>query len=187
MVELKKPSKIELKNAVNKTVPDIIAPNLSVLFCGINPGLYTAAVGHHFGRPGNRFWKVLYESGFTPRLFHPSEQHQLLSLNLGITNFISRTTARADELSSDELHSGAKILSEKIITFRPRIVAILGVEAYRKGFNMRKANVGKQDHKIGDTQVWVLPNPSGLNAYYQAETLIKLFKELKLVAISYKL
>lgn len=178
-IKFQKVSKEELQNAVHKTVSDIIAPNLKVLFCGINPGLYTAAVGHHFGRPGNRFWNVLHHSGFTPRLFHPSEQEQLLPLGYGITNFVSRTSARADELTLDEINRGAQILVEKVKKYRPQILAVLGIDTYRKGFNNNHARVGKQHHTIGKTHVWVLPNPSGLNAHYQADTMIELFKMLK--------
>jgi TDG/mug DNA glycosylase family protein len=178
-VNNQKVSPEDLQNAVNKTVPDVIAPNLKILFCGINPGLYTAATGYHFGRPGNRFWKVLYEAGFTPRLFHPSEQDLLLNLGYGITNVVARTTARADELTIEEFVQGKEILSEKVLKYTPKFLAVLGIEAYRKGFKDLHAQVGKQEYKIGNTQIWVLPNPSGLNAYYQADKMILLFKELR--------
>lgn len=158
---------------------DIIAPNLTILFCGINPGLYTAAIGCHFGRPGNRFWQVLYLSGFTPRLFSPYEQRELLSLRYGITNVVARATATADELTDEEFIIGGKILIEKVKRSTPQILAVLGVGAYRKAFHQPKAKVGLQRALIDQTKIWILPNPGGLNAHYQKEHLIKLFRELK--------
>ena len=152
-----KPTREQLAAAVNKTVPDLIAPNLKVLFAGINPGLYTAAIGHHFGRPGNRFWPALYASGFTPRVLSPFEERELLPLRYGITNVVPRTTAAADELSVHEIVAGAKRLEAKVRKYKPRVLAVLGVGAYRTGFNRPKAKVGKQDETIGDTEIWVLP------------------------------
>ncbi|HKR64879.1 MAG TPA: G/U mismatch-specific DNA glycosylase [Thermoanaerobaculia bacterium] len=175
-----KPTKADLDAARGKTLPDVIAPHLDVLFCGINPGLYTAAVGQHFGRPGNRFWPTLHRAGFTPRLFAPSEQRELLQLGYGITNIVARATAAADELTDDELRAGAKSLERKVRRHAPRYLAIVGVGAYRTAFARPKARLGLQDETIGATRIWVLPNPSGLNANYQADALTELFRELRL-------
>ncbi|MEO8381061.1 MAG: G/U mismatch-specific DNA glycosylase [Acidobacteriota bacterium] len=174
-----KPTAAELAEAAGKTLPDVIARDLDVLFCGINPGLYTAAVQQHFGRPGNRFWPTLYGAGFTPRLFHPSEQRELLKLGYGITNVVARATAAADELSGDELVAGAKVLTRKVAKYQPRVLAIVGIGAYRTAFSRRKAKLGLQDETIGATRIWVLPNPSGLNANYQAGALVSLFRSLR--------
>jgi len=174
-----KPTKTDLLAAAGTTLPDVIAPNLRVLFCGINPGLYTAAVQQHFGRPGNRFWPVLHGAGFTPRLFHPSEQRELLALGYGITNLVARATAAAAELSGDELAAGARILERKVRRYTPRVLAIVGVGAYRTAFGRPRAQLGLQPETIGATAIWALPNPSGLNANYQAAALVKLFRELR--------
>jgi TDG/mug DNA glycosylase family protein len=173
------PSKAELAAAYGQTLPDVIALNLDVLFCGINPGLYTAAVQQHFGRPGNRFWPTLHRSGFTPRLFAPSEQRELLTLGIGITNVVARATAAADELTREELMEGGKILARKVKRYKPRFLAIVGMGAYRTAFDRPKAKMGLQEETIGATKIWVLPNPSGLNANYQAEQLAELFGELR--------
>ena len=175
----RKPTAAELKAAKNKTVPDLIAPGLKVLFCGINPGLYTAAIGHHFGRPGNRFWPALHLSGFTPRLFDPSEEHLLLPLGYGITNVVDRATAAADELSDREMVSGGKALREKVKEYAPRWLAVLGIGAYRVAFDRPKAAVGPQPDVIGETRLWLLPSPSGLNAHYQGKDLVKTFRALR--------
>lgn len=148
-----------------------------MLFCGINPGLMTAATGHHFARPGNRFWPVL--SGFTPRQLKPAEQAELLSYGLGITNVVARATARADELSAEEYREGGRLLAEKVVRLRPRRLAVLGVTAYRAAFGERGAAVGPQERVIGDTRVWVLPNPSGLNAHWTAATMAEEFARLR--------
>src|SRR5690348_7362181 len=148
------PTKAQLSAAHGKTLPDVIAPNLKVLFAGINPGLYTAAIGHHFGRPGNRFWPALYAAGFTPRLFSPFEEKLLLPLGLGITNLVARATATADELSADELRGGAKILERKVRRCKPKMLAVVGVTAYRTAFDRPKAAVGAQEETIGDTRLW---------------------------------
>ncbi len=160
-------------------MPDVLAPGLEVVFCGINPGLYTAWVGHHFGRPGNRFWKALHLSGFTDRLLDPSEQRSLLEVGIGVTNLVPRTTARADELSVDELRAGAADLVHKIELTPPRWLAVLGITAYRLAFNRPAALVGRQPDCIGRTGIWVLPNPSGLNAHYQLSGLVAAFAELR--------
>ncbi len=174
-----KPTREDLAAAEGKTLPDVIAPNLDVLFCGINPGLYTAAVRQHFGRPGNRFWPTLHRAGFTPRLFHPSEQRELLKLGYGITNVVARATAAADALTPDELRAGARILTRKVLKYTPRYLAIVGIGAYRTAFERPKAKLGLQDEMIGTTHIWALPNPSGLNANYQADALVALFTELR--------
>ncbi|SHI45584.1 G/U mismatch-specific DNA glycosylase [Streptomyces sp. 3214.6] len=163
-------------------MPDVVAGGLRVLFCGINPGLMTAASGHHFGRPGNRFWPVLHLSGFTPRLMKPAEQRELLSHGLGITNVVARATARADELSAEEYREGGRLLAEKVTLLKPRWLAVVGVTAYRAAFDDRKAAVGPQERVIGDTRVWVLPNPSGLNAHWTAATMAEEFARLRVAA-----
>jgi TDG/mug DNA glycosylase family protein len=175
-----KPTRQQILAAANKTLSDVIAPNLKVLFCGINPGLYTAAVGHHFARPGNRFWPALFAAGFTQRLLSPFDEHELLPLGYGITNLVARATATADELSADELRAGASILRRKVLKFRPSILAVVGVSAYRVAFDQPRAAVGRQDISIGETVVWLLPNPSGLNAHYQPKDLKRVFQELRL-------
>lgn len=173
-----KPTKAELQAAAGKTVPDVIAPDLRVLFCGINPGLYTAAIGHHFGRPGNRFWPTLFAAGFTPRLFEPWEERELLPLGYGITNVVARATAAADELSDEEIFAGGVQLRSKVKRYCPAFLAVLGVGAYRIAFADPKAKVGLQPTMLGETRVWVLPNPSGLNAHYQKDSLATVFREL---------
>ncbi|MDX3088325.1 MULTISPECIES: G/U mismatch-specific DNA glycosylase [Streptomyces] len=169
----------ELEAARDRLVPDVVADGLAVLFCGINPGLMTAATGHHFARPGNRFWPALHLSGFTPRRLHPCEQRELLSYGLGITNVVARASARADELSAEEYREGGRLLGAKVARLRPRWLAVLGVTAYRTAFDDRKARVGPQTRTIGDTRVWVLPNPSGLNAHWTPATLAEEFGRLR--------
>jgi TDG/mug DNA glycosylase family protein len=177
-----KPSKEQLLAAANRTVADVIAPDLRVLFCGINPGLYTAAVGHHFARPGNRFWPALYAAGFTQRLFAPSEERELLASGYGITNVVARATATAAELNAEEYVAGGRRLEAKVLRLRPRFLAVLGVGAYRTAFAKPKAQPGLQSETIGATSVWVLPNPSGLNAHYRPADLARLFSELRRAA-----
>ncbi|MEU6232487.1 G/U mismatch-specific DNA glycosylase [Kitasatospora sp. NPDC047058] len=160
-------------------MPDVAAPGLRVLFCGINPGLWSGATGHHFARPGNRFWPALHRSGFTPRLLRPDEQAELLGLGLGITNVAPRATAKADELTADELRAGGAALAERVLRLRPRVLAVLGIGAYRTAFGRRTAAVGPQPEGIGETEVWVLPNPSGLNAHYTPDGLAEEFRRLR--------
>ena len=174
-----KPTKQQLQAAHGKTLPDVIGPGLRVLFCGINPGLYTAAVGHHFARPGNRFWPALHKSGFTNRLVSPFEESELLELGIGITNVVAHATASAAQLTKEDFLRGGRALSMKVKRYRPRIVAILGVGAYRQAFNQPKAIVGEQGEHIHAARVWVLPNPSGLNANYQLPELVNLFTEMR--------
>lgn len=175
----KKPTKAELAAAVHLTVPDLIAPDLDVLFCGINPGLYTAAIGHHFGRPGNRFWPALHGAGFTPRKFEPWEERELLSLGIGITNMVERTTATAAELSPAEFAAGGERLRALVLRYAPRVVAFLGIGAYRSAFARPKAALGLQPERIGATELWVLPSPSGLNANHQLSDLVALLTALR--------
>lgn len=160
-------------------MPDVIAPRLRVLFCGINPGLYTAAVGHHFARPGNRFWPALFAAGFTDRIVSPFDESELLKLGYGVTNVVARATATADQLTREELRAGGKQLTAKVKRYKPAFLAILGLGAYRAAWEQPKAVIGLQEQMIGETIVWVLPNPSGLNAHYQAQDLARVFKELK--------
>ena len=174
-----KPTREQILAASNKTVSDVIAHDLLVLFSGINPGLYTAAVGHHFARPGNRFWKALHESGFTNRLLSPFEERELLASGYGVTNVVARATASADQLTKEEIVDGGKRLKNKVRRYQPRILAILGVGAFRHAFDQPNAKVGRQEYRIAGTGVWVLPNPSGLNANYQPRDLARLFRELK--------
>jgi len=148
-------------------VPDVLRPGLAVLFCGINPGLWSAAAGHHFARPGNRFWKALHLGGLTPRQLAPDEEDELLALGLGITNLVERATAGAADLRPEELRAGGQRLAAKAAAARPRMVAVLGVGAYRTAFARPKAAVGPQPEPIGGAAAWLLPNPSGLNAHYQ--------------------
>ena len=175
-----KPTKEELIAAKNKTVRDVIARDLRVLFCGINPGLYSGATGHHFARPGNRFWPALYNGGFTERLLSPFEERELLKSGYGITNIVARTTATADELEEEELIEGGRRLRAKVRRYRPLVLAVLGIGAYRTAFERPRAVLGPQSETIGDTLIWILPNPSGLNAHYQPKDLARLFRELRL-------
>jgi double-stranded uracil-DNA glycosylase len=179
MVTPYKPTPAEIRAAAGKTVRDVIAPNLRVLFCGINPGLYTAAVGHHFARPGNRFWPALFAAGITPRLFSPFEEQALLPLGYGITNVVQRASAGENDLTPAELTAGGRRLVRKVRRLRPRCLAVLSVGAYRAAFARPKAQPGRQAETIGETAVWVLPNPSGLNAHYQPEALARLLAEVK--------
>ena len=176
------PTRADLLAAADKTVPDVIAPNLHILFCGINPGLYTAYTGHHFARPGNRFWPALHLGGFTPRVLHPSEEQELLPLGYGITNLVQRASAAADELTKEELAAGGERLAAKVAQYTPRILAVLGVGAYRSAFGKPRAAVGLQSEQIGQTLIWILPNPSGLNAHYTLDALGEVFGELRVAA-----
>ena len=172
---MSRPTAQELQTAAGRAIPDVLAADLQVLFVGINPGLYSGATGRHFARPGNRFWPTIHRAGFTPRLLAPDEPEALLVLGIGITNIVNRTTATAAELSRDELIAGAGRLRDTVREFRPRAVAVLGVTAYRTTFERPDARIGHQDERIGDAVVWVLPNPSGLNAHYQLPELVALF------------
>ncbi len=166
-----RPTPQDLEAARDRLVPDVLAPGLRIVFCGINPGLWTAATGHHFARPGNRFWPALHASGLTPRRLDPAEQGELPGLGLGLTNVVPRATARADELTREEYVEGGRRLVTRMEELRPSWLAVLGVTAYRTAFGDERAQVGEQQRRIGDTRVWVLPNPSGLNAHWSAAAL----------------
>ncbi len=178
----RRPTKAELEAARDKRIRDVIGPGLDVLFCGINPGLYSGAIGHHFGRPGNRFWPALHLAGFTPGQLTPYDERELLGYGAGITNLVSRTTARADELTADELRRGAATLRRKVLRYEPKFLAILGLGSYRIAFGKPGSGVGLQPDRIGGTRVWLLPNPSGLNAHYQLPDLARLFGDLRAAA-----
>jgi len=180
----RRPTREQLAAAAGRSVPDVVAPGLEVLFCGINPGLYTAYTGHHFARPGNRFWPTLHRAGFTPRLYAPWEQQGLLALGLGITNVVPRASATAAELSGAELVEGGRRLERLVAAQHPAYVAVLGVTAYRAAFHEPKAALGPQQRRLGDAAVWVLPNPSGLNAHYSPARLAEVFGDFRAVALS---
>ncbi|WP_304609544.1 G/U mismatch-specific DNA glycosylase [Planomonospora sp. ID67723] len=173
------PTRAELEAAKDLTIDDVLGPSLDVLFCGINPGLYSAATGHHFARPGNRFWPALHRSGFTPRLLSPAEQDLLPSFGLGITNVVPRATAQAAELSAEEFRQGGLRLARLVAEVRPRVLAVAGVTAYRSAFGRPKAAVGPQEERIGEVAVWVLPNPSGLNAHWTLERIAGELRRLR--------
>jgi TDG/mug DNA glycosylase family protein len=179
LIKLWKPTKAQLLAAYGKRIPDVIAPRLKVLFVGINPGLYSGAVGHHFARPGNRFWPVLHKAGFTERQLSPFEEPELLKHGYGITNIVKKSTAMASELGRVELEKGGRSLKAKVRRYRPRVVAVLGLEAFRIAFGNPKALFGPQEQCIGPSRLWVLPNPSGLNASYQIPALSRMFNIIK--------
>ena len=175
----RRPTREELLAAHGRPLRGVIAPGLRVLLCGINPSLYSAAVGHHFAGPSNRFWKVLHRAGITPRQLAPEEDAELLAVGLGVTNLVNFATARADELTEALLVAGGKRLTRQVRRYRPRVLAIVGIGAYRTAFGRPAATMGRQpDHRLGDTTVWVLPNPSGLNANYQMPELVRLYGEV---------
>jgi double-stranded uracil-DNA glycosylase len=179
---LNRPTRDDLAAAAGRTIPDLVGPDLRVLFAGINPSLYSAATGHHFARPGNRFWPALHRSGFTDRQLHPSEQGELPAQGLGITNVVARATARADELAPAELVAGGVVLAGLVERWQPRFLAVLGVTAYRTAFARPKAVIGGQTETVGGVPVWVLPNPSGLNAHYTVDGLAAAFRHLRIAA-----
>lgn len=170
-----KPTKADLENAKSKILDDTIDYGLRVLFCGINPGLYTAAIGFPYGRPGNRFWPTLYAAGFTPRLLDPSEHRELLILGFGLTNVVKRATNSEAELSKEEFVEGGKVLVQKVDLYRPDWIAFVGIGAYRRAFDRPKALIGEQSERFGETKIWILPSPSGLNAHYAGEKLVNEF------------
>ena len=177
-----RPTKEQVQAAADRPVADVIGPGLAVLFCGINPGLYSGAVGHHFARPGNRFWRALEGAGFTDRLLSPFEEAELLGFSLGITNFVNRATATAAGVDAEELVRGARGLRRKVARFEPRYVAVLGLSAYRTAFARPQASIGLQEEELGPSRLWLLPNPSGLNAHYQMPALIEAFGALRAAA-----
>lgn len=178
-MESKRPSKAELAAAVGRQLPDVIKPGLQVLFCGINPGLYSAALGHHFARPGNRFWPALHAGGFTDRCLSPTDDRLLINLGYGLTNLVDRATAVAAELSRAELIAGLEVLEEKVRRNTPRWIAFLGIGAYRTAFRRPRASLGRQADKLVEANIWVLPNPSGLNAHHQPRHLARAFADLR--------
>jgi TDG/mug DNA glycosylase family protein len=177
-----RPGKADLEAAYGRSIGDVLPPPgepLAVLFCGINPSLYSGATGHHFARPGNRFWPSLYRSGFTDRLLAPSEQDLLPSYGLGITNLVDRATARADELTDEELRAGGERLAALVDRAKPYFVAVAGVTAYRTAFGSRSTSIGPQRGMLGRARLWVLPNPSGLNASWSLERIAAEFRRLR--------
>lgn len=177
-----RPTREEIAAAHGRTLRDVLGPGLRVILVGINPSLYSAAVGHHFARPGNRFWKTLHASGFTERLLTPDEDATLPGRGFGITNLVARATASADELTADELLLGARRLEKLARRLKPPYVAFLGIGAYRTAFGRPRASIGPQSVRIGSARVWLLPNPSGLNAHHQLPELTAAFRRLRLAA-----
>lgn len=177
-----RPTPADLVAARDREIPDVVRPGLRVLFSGINPGLYSAAVGYHFARPGNRFWPTLYRAGFTPRQLRPYEQHELLPLGFGITNVVARATARADELTPDEIRAGGEVLTAKVERLRPAWLAIVGITVYRTAFARPRAREGPQPETLGGARLWILPNPSGLNAHWTPVTLAAEYARLRAAA-----
>ncbi len=176
---MKGPTQAELQEAAGRQVADVIATGLRVLFCGINPGLYSGYTGHHFARPGNRFWPTLHAAGFTPRVLRPEEERDLLLHGYGITNLVERATATAAELSAEELLAGGARLAAKVVQYAPRTVAVLGISAYRAAFGRRQAVLGPQPDGLAGAALWVLPNPSGLNAHFTPADLARLYQEFR--------
>jgi TDG/mug DNA glycosylase family protein len=162
-----------------KPVPDVVAAGLDVLFCGINPSLASAARGHHFARPGNRFWPAIHRAGLTPRLLTPDEDGQLPAYGLGVTNVVSRPTRTAAELDADELRAGARELTALVERWRPRVLAVLGITAWRVAFDRPRAILGRQPERIGGADTWAVPNPSGLNAHHQLPDLARMYAQLR--------
>jgi TDG/mug DNA glycosylase family protein len=180
----RRPTRAELLASAGKTIPNLVAPGLSILFVGINPGLYTAWAGYHFARPGNRFWPALYASGLTPRLLHPSEGKALLALGIGITGFVRRATATAAELTDDEYRAGGRRLEALVRKIKPRCVVALGITAYRIAFGEPRAQLGRQPETMSGADLWVLPNPSGLNAHFQPADYARLFREVRVSCVN---
>jgi TDG/mug DNA glycosylase family protein len=179
MTTTPKPTRAELLAAAGRTITDVIAPGLRVLFCGINPGLYSGYTGHHFARPGNRFWPTLYKAGFTPRQLKPEDEQELLTYGYGITNLVERATLNAAELTAEELAAGAQRLRLKVEQYQPRVLAVLGISAYRTAFDQPRAVLGLQPNTIGTTQLYILPNPSGLNAHFTPADLARVYGEFR--------
>jgi double-stranded uracil-DNA glycosylase len=175
----RRPTAEDLAAAAGSRVPDLIAPGLRVLFCGINPGLWSGAVGHHFARPGNRFWKALGASGFTATVLSPYDERQLLDVGIGITNLVRTATRSAAEVTPGQLRQGVLGLKRKVARWRPRAVAILGLDAYRTGFNRRVVTIGRQPDDIRGAQLWVVPNPSGIQAHYPFGRLVAELQDLR--------
>jgi TDG/mug DNA glycosylase family protein len=177
--ERRRPGPVDLAAAEGREIPDVIAPDLDILFCGINPGRWSGATGHHFAHPGNRFWKALFAAGLTRELLSPDQGDQLLEMGLGVTNLVRRTTASAAELTRDELREGARTLARTVGRWRPRVVAVLGLIAYRRAFDRPGAAPGEQPERLGDARLWVLPNPSGLQGRYRLEDIVAELQNLR--------
>lgn len=177
-----KPTPAELQDAAGRTISDLVRPGLKVLFVGINPGLYSGATGHHFARPGNRFWPALHLAGITPRRLDPAEEQELLAPGYGITGMVRRATATAQALTAEEYRAGARRLEETARSYRPRLICFLGLGAYRTGFARPRAALGPQSERIEGTPVWLLPNPSGLNAHFRLEDFAHLLAEVRVTA-----
>ena len=173
------PTRDELEAAYGKAIPDVIAPGLDVLFVGINPSLWSGAVGLHFARPGNRFWRALHEAGFTDRLLSPYEGRELLKRGVGVTNLVNRATASADELGLADYERGAHRIAAKVRRYQPKVVAFVGMGAYRVAFGRPRARGGRQEERLAGADIWVLPNPSGRTAGYQMPALARAFRELR--------
>jgi TDG/mug DNA glycosylase family protein len=178
-VPQRRPTDAELQAAYGREIPDLVGPGLRLLLVGINPSLWSGWSGHHFGRPSNRLWPTLHESGLTPRRLGPEDGAVLLAAGIGITNLVARATARADQLSADEIRAGLPRLRRLVAEWRPEVVAVLGVTAYRLAFARPSAKVGPQPELLEGARVWVLPNPSGLNAHYQQADLTAEYARLR--------
>ena len=174
-----RPTREQLQSAYGRTVPDLVRPGLAVLLCGINPSLESGLVGRHFASPSNRLWPTLHAAGWTPRRLLPTDTQELLDAGLGVTNLVARATARADELTDDELRAGLPQLAALAERVRPRWVAFLGLTAYRVATGERRAVVGPQDRRVGPAGAWLLPNPSGLNASWQLPRLAEAYEALR--------
>ena len=174
-----RPTPAQLLGAYGTTIPDLVAPGIRVLLVGINPSLYSGFTATHFARPGNRLWRTLHEAGFTERRLHPSESEAILAAGIGITNLVARATARADELTDDEIRAGVRPLARLVRRHRPAYVAFLGISTYRVAFDAPKATVGPQPESFEGAGVWVRPNPSGLNAHYQQPALTAAYATLR--------
>jgi double-stranded uracil-DNA glycosylase len=175
----RRPTRAELEAARGKSIPDVIAPRLDVLFVGINPSLWSGAVGLHFARPGNRFWRALHDAGFTDRLLSPHEGRELLKGRIGVTNLVNSATASADELALADFARGARRIAAKVRRYRPKVVAFVGMGAYRVAFGRPRARGGRQEERLAGADIWVLPNPSGRTAGYQMPALARAFRALR--------
>jgi double-stranded uracil-DNA glycosylase len=179
ITRVRRPTRADLEAARGRSIPDVVAPGLDVLFVGINPSLWSGATGLHFARPGNRFWRALHEAGFTDRLLSPAEERDLVKRKVGITNLVNRATASADELDADDFRRGARTVARKVRRYRPKVVAFVGIGAYRTAFGRPRAGVGEQPERLANARVWVLPNPSGRTAGYQMPALAHAFRDLR--------
>jgi TDG/mug DNA glycosylase family protein len=175
----RRPSQDDLFEAYGATIPDVGGAQTRILLVGINPSLWSGWSGHHFARPGNRLWRTLHEAGLTPTLLSPGDEAGIRAAGLGITNLVARATARADELDADEIRAGVEPLRALVRSWQPEVVAFLGISTYRVAFDVPKASVGEQPDRFEDARVWVLPNPSGLNAHYQQPALTAAYAELR--------